>query len=495
MKKFLKILLIAMLILPVNPAFAATGNVSIACPTSTNPTTSITCTISGNGSIGVSSVESTLLISSNLTFVSFANGSGWTGVVEGEQILLYTDTDKTGNFVIGVVTLKTNADTGTASVKVVNTVYSNSAASEEFSAGNAEATISVQKPTPIVTPDNPITPPTPPTPSNPSTPSNPDQNKSKEDEKKSEEKEDDEKDSANEVYLKSLKITGYDDFKFSKKKFSYDLDISDDCSLDIAASPEDPEAKVQISGNNNLKTGSIIKISATKGDLTTVYQLKITKNKEGCNCPNAATVNDKSTGVPWWLFLIYAVILLIIAAVIVLLATKKRKDKTDEPKEEKPEKTEKPAKKSKIRPNFSKKKAEDEVEKSDRDAIIAAFATGSSTNDVEEQPIELASATTPEPMPAPEPLPAPETSPEPAPTPAIDAMPIVNTPPVAPAPEPQVTNAMPLMNGMAQPTAPVAPATPEVVTPPTEVTPSTNTQGPGVLNNPSSSDPLVSANH
>lgn len=82
---------------------------------------------------------------------------------------------------------------------------------------------------------------------------------------------------SNNNYLKSLKIANYN-IDFTKEKTDYDLKIKEEEQLTIVALAEEENANVTITGNNNLKKGSIIKITVTAEDGTTnVYTINIDK--------------------------------------------------------------------------------------------------------------------------------------------------------------------------------------------------------------------------
>jgi len=57
-----------------------------------------------------------------------------------------------------------------------------------------------------------------------------------------------------------LKIKGYD-INFSKDKQVYSLKIEKEKTLNIEVILEDPTSSYKITGNNDLKDGSIIKIN------------------------------------------------------------------------------------------------------------------------------------------------------------------------------------------------------------------------------------------
>lgn len=87
-------------------------------------------------------------------------------------------------------------------------------------------------------------------------------------------------------YLKELNIAGYP-IDFSKTKTSYTINIGKGITkLDITAVAEDEKAKVAISGNNNLSSGTnVIKITVTaENGSKRVYTINATVPKSTTDC-------------------------------------------------------------------------------------------------------------------------------------------------------------------------------------------------------------------
>lgn len=83
---------------------------------------------------------------------------------------------------------------------------------------------------------------------------------------------------SNNNYLSILEIDGYD-INFNKETLEYTISIKDEDSLKITTKTEG-NAKVSIEGNNDLKNGSIIKITVTAEDDTTRnYIINIKSNR------------------------------------------------------------------------------------------------------------------------------------------------------------------------------------------------------------------------
>ena len=83
-------------------------------------------------------------------------------------------------------------------------------------------------------------------------------------------------------YLKSLEIDGYD-IDFDREVYEYNITVGSDVdSLDIKAIPEDYRSRVEITGNENFKTGDnevIITVTAEDGS-ERVYKILVKKEKE-----------------------------------------------------------------------------------------------------------------------------------------------------------------------------------------------------------------------
>ena len=89
-------------------------------------------------------------------------------------------------------------------------------------------------------------------------------------------------------YLKDIKLS-YGNITLENDKFEYDINIPYDIdSIDVNAITEDSNAKVEISGNNDLKVGlNQIKILVTAEDNTTkTYIINVTRKEEGYTLSN-----------------------------------------------------------------------------------------------------------------------------------------------------------------------------------------------------------------
>ena len=119
--------------------------------------------------------------------------------------------------------------------------------------------------------------------------------------------------------LKLLNIKGYN-LKFDGASKTYHLKINyEDKKLDIECLTEDENATYEITGNDNLKNGSVIKINVTaENNEINTYRIIISKDKK----------EEKQSIIPVIIFSIVIVIILIIVFVV-LKINKNKKDKSN----------------------------------------------------------------------------------------------------------------------------------------------------------------------
>ena len=126
-------------------------------------------------------------------------------------------------------------------------------------------------------------------------------------------------------YLKALEIDGYD-IDFDKLVTEYIIKVSSDVkSLDIKAIAEDSRASVEITGNENFKTGDntvTITVTAENGDVK-VY--KITVNKKAPK-KSAVTVTDDSSNTAEKVVIIVLIVLVVLGLLYLIF----KKDDEDE---------------------------------------------------------------------------------------------------------------------------------------------------------------------
>jgi len=180
------------------------------------------------------------------------------------------DTNISGNFDIGDVTVKLPEGVyGTVTI-TVNSVIFGDADYNDISTGitGSKADINIEKKE---------------EPSSQVTPSIPSSEGDKKEEPKSTEepKNTDKDDSSNtevdEIYLDDIIVEGYD-LNFSKEVYDYILNIKNETSLNITPVVEDEMADYSISGNENLENGSVISIKVTLSDKEKIYTIKVQKD-------------------------------------------------------------------------------------------------------------------------------------------------------------------------------------------------------------------------
>lgn len=115
--------------------------------------------------------------------------------------------------------------------------------------------------------------------------------------------------------LESINIKGYD-LKIDGSSKTYHLTIKENTSkLDISVVTNDSKATYEITGNENLKDGSVIKINVTaENNDNETYRLIINKEKEEKNI------------LP---FVLIGILIAIIVVIIILLIRKNRKNKSN----------------------------------------------------------------------------------------------------------------------------------------------------------------------
>lgn len=126
-------------------------------------------------------------------------------------------------------------------------------------------------------------------------------------------------------YLKNLEIADYD-IDFDKLVNEYRIRVDSDVnSLDIKAIAEDNRASVEITGNENFKTGDntvIIKVTAENGD---VNEYKLIVNKKAPK-KNAVTVTDDSSNTAEKVVIIVLIVLVVLGLLYLIF----KKDDEDE---------------------------------------------------------------------------------------------------------------------------------------------------------------------
>lgn len=118
--------------------------------------------------------------------------------------------------------------------------------------------------------------------------------------------------------IKSIKIKGYN-LNFDGTSLTYHLKIKENTNkLDINVILEDSNSKYKITGNKNLKDGSIINIKVTNNDDSSLYRIIINKPVKKNYLP----------------YIISLLLLIIIATIIVILIIKNKGNKNGKKKKD-----------------------------------------------------------------------------------------------------------------------------------------------------------------
>lgn len=126
-------------------------------------------------------------------------------------------------------------------------------------------------------------------------------------------------------YLKELTIDGYD-IDFDKDVNEYTIKVDSDVKfLDIKAVAEDSRARVEITGNENFKTGNnivTITVTAENGDVN-VYELTINKKESK---KSAVTLTDDSSNTAEKVVIIVLIVLVVLGLLYLIF----KKDEDEE---------------------------------------------------------------------------------------------------------------------------------------------------------------------
>lgn len=111
--------------------------------------------------------------------------------------------------------------------------------------------------------------------------------------------------------IKNIKIKGYN-LNFDGTSLTYHLKVNENVNkLDIKVTLEDNNSKYEITGNENLKDGSIINIKVSNDDENSLYRIIISKP-------------IKKNYIP---YIIISLLLMVIATIIVIVIIKKKNNK------------------------------------------------------------------------------------------------------------------------------------------------------------------------
>lgn len=115
--------------------------------------------------------------------------------------------------------------------------------------------------------------------------------------------------------IKNIKIKGYN-LNFDGTSLTYHLKVNENVNkLDIKVTLEDNNSKYEITGNENLKDGSIINIKVSNDDENSLYRIIISKPIKKNYMP----------------YIIVSLLLMVIATIIVIVIIKKKNNKNSKP--------------------------------------------------------------------------------------------------------------------------------------------------------------------
>lgn len=128
-------------------------------------------------------------------------------------------------------------------------------------------------------------------------------------------------------YLKTLEAKGYE-IKFDRDILEYELNVNNDVkSLDITAIAEDSRSRVEITGNENFKTGKntvIISVKAENGD---VREYKLIVNRKNITTTTTLTEEEESGSTAEKVVIIILIVLVVLGLLYLIF----KKDDDDTP--------------------------------------------------------------------------------------------------------------------------------------------------------------------
>ncbi len=266
MKKIL--LAITLFIFYLIPVYA--DSITISCPKEVSDNSDIACTLTGNSNAKITSVKIEISSSSNISYYGFTKANNWNGDGNDSLVTLYTDEPVTGGFSIGTIKLKyTGPNPGNVSLRSV-TYFDEEDNTIEVPAVSAD--VKLKKET---TNDKPA----PSTSTNNQNSNKPGTNETKTNDNKEPEETAIEELTVS-VLLDDLKVENYV-LDFRTNNYDYTLTINDEEKLNITPVLNDENAKYTITGNNNLKNGSVIKVIITNDDGDeSIYRIAIMKEEK-----------------------------------------------------------------------------------------------------------------------------------------------------------------------------------------------------------------------
>lgn len=121
MKK--KLLLLLLLLFPLS-ANAEEGQVLVNCPEEVKANEEFVCEITGYSPYEVNGIDYRFELPNGIEKVNFEVDPIWEGYEEDNILLIYTDTNKIGNFNIGKITLKSVSDLDEISLSTTKLQFS-----------------------------------------------------------------------------------------------------------------------------------------------------------------------------------------------------------------------------------------------------------------------------------------------------------------------------------------------------------------------------------
>ena len=260
-------------LLLVFPVAVYADSISLDCPSEVAKGTDFTCNVIGDSTANIMSLKATVNASTGLSLVGFIPDSAWQGAMSDRRISLYTANDVTGKFKLG--TLKLNgANDGNYTVTLSEVFYYTD--EDTLQIGSVSKAINVKSPSASSSSTNPA---------NPSSSSkSSDASTSNKNDTNNDNKTGTDSTTVGEkvetsVYLLDIIIDGYN-LDFDKNTFDYELTIKDEKSLSIQPMLEDTSSKMGITGNSNLKEGSVITITVVDQYKEKHLQYNITIHKK-----------------------------------------------------------------------------------------------------------------------------------------------------------------------------------------------------------------------
>ena len=262
---------ITIFLIYIVPVYA--DSIAISCPKEVSDNSDIACTLTGNSNAKITSIKIEISSSSNISYYGFTKANNWNGDGNDSLVTLYTDEAVTGSFSIGTIKLKyTGPNPGNVLLRSA-TYFDEEDNTIEVPVVSADIKLKKENTTstslPKTSTDNNKT----------STPNN--QTSTDKTGENKEQNDPPEVDSISvSVLLDDLKVENYV-LDFRTNNYDYTLTINDEEKLNITPVLNDENAKYNITGNKNLKNGSVIKVTITNDDGDeSIYRIAIMKEEK-----------------------------------------------------------------------------------------------------------------------------------------------------------------------------------------------------------------------